>query len=105
VASDGEAAVDVNVGTYPAQTDLQREIVGLADSAGLGVEWQRSFGAWGGLRRSERLVLLADHAAAEAWFMDRLSELAQAGVLARLTTGPVATGDGSLADGQDALRS
>ena len=105
VASDGEAAVDVNVGTYPAQTDLQREIIGLADTAAFGVEWQRTFGAWGGIRRSERLVLLADHAAAEAWFMDRLSELASAGVLERLTTGPVAAVNGALGDGQNALRS
>ena len=84
VVSEGaEAAAYVDVGTYPSQGDLQRDIIRLADEAPFSAEWQRVFGSWGGVRSSSRLVVLGDHRSAEQWFLDRLQDLSDAGVLAR----------------------
>lgn len=80
-AASGEADLIVSVETWPSAADLQREIHGLADVASLGAEWHRSLGAWGGLRRRERLVLLGEPSTAARWISARLDELAAAGIL------------------------
>lgn len=81
----GEAHVMVCVETWPSAADLQRTILAQADDAGFGPEWHRSLGAWGGLKRTERLVVLGDHEAAVVWILARIEELAAAGVLGLLT--------------------
>lgn len=80
-AASGEADLIVSVETWPSAADLQREIHGLADVASLGAEWHRSLGAWGGLKRRERLVLLGEPSTAARWISARLDELAAAGIL------------------------
>ena len=75
----------VSVETWPSAADLQREIHGLADAALLGPEWHRSLGAWGGLKRRERLVLLGEPSTAALWIVARLDELAGAGILGAIS--------------------
>lgn len=95
VGEGSEAAVRIDVGTWPAQGDLQRELIDLADRAAMPATWQRSFGNWGGVRITERLVTLGDHATAERWFLERLDTLADAGILGRISAvGQGATGPG-----------
>ena len=84
VPGEHEAEVCIDVGTYPSQVDLQRELITLADAAAMSAAWQRSHGNWGGLRVTERLVTLGDQPSAEAWFLDGLAVLGDAGILRRI---------------------
>ena len=79
--SAGEAQLMISVETWPSAADIQREILGRAEAAALSADWHRSLGAWGGLKRAERLVVLGDHDSAVAWLMERIGELSAAGVL------------------------
>ena len=81
----------VCVETWSSAADLQREILALADTAGFGSAWHRSLGAWGGLKRTERLVVLGDQDAAVGWILARIVELDTAGVLGLVKGGQVAT--------------
>jgi hypothetical protein len=80
-AKSGDAILIVTVETWPSANDLQRELIALADAAELGPAWQRTYGAWGGLKQHVSLMTLTDPEAAAAWIMARLDELASAGVL------------------------
>ena len=84
-AASGEADLVVSVETWPSASDLQREIHRLADASSFGPEWHRPLGAWGGLQRRERLVLLGDPSAAAQWLLSRIEELSSAGVLKAIT--------------------
>jgi hypothetical protein len=84
----GEADLLVSVETWPSAADLQRDVLTLADSGGLGPEWRRSLGAWGGLRRTERLIRVIDAEAGAAWVIQQINDLDRAGVLPLLHRGP-----------------
>jgi hypothetical protein len=84
-AASGEADLVAAVETWPSAADLQRDLHILADSASFGPEWKRSLGAWGGVKRRERLVLLGDPSAAAGWVLARIEELSAAGLLQAIT--------------------
>lgn len=83
-AQAGDADLFVAVETWPRANDLQRDLIGLADAAGLGAEWSRKYGAWGGLRSACLLAETGDPERAAGWLVERIGELDAAGILPRL---------------------
>jgi hypothetical protein len=86
ISIDAEAHATVWVETRNKAIEPRRRIIEAGDKAGLGSAWQRDLGAWGGLHKSERLVLFATHEAAAEWFIASLAELDSAGVLGLIPT-------------------
>jgi hypothetical protein len=91
------------VQTWPAQTDLQRELIDLADDQAISNRWQRVPGRWGGLRAESALEPLEQRATVD-WYLARLDELHAAGVLDRLAAAdPLPPEDPTLSTHNEAL--
>ena len=84
VSVDGEAQCAVWVETRNKAIEPRRQVIHQADIAGLGPEWERDMGAWGGLHKSARLVSFASHDQVVGWFLTSLAELDEAGILAMI---------------------
>lgn len=88
----GETAVlHVAVETWPSAYETQRAILELADRAEFSAEWQRAFGAWGGVKRTQGLVEVGSPAEGTAWLLAQIADLAAAGILQVVGTGLVRT--------------
>jgi hypothetical protein len=81
ISIDGEAQASVWVETRNKAVEPRRRIVAAADAAGLGDEWVRDMGSWGGLHKVKRLVSFATHEEVVRWFIESLGELGEAGIL------------------------
>ena len=79
--ADGEAELGIGVVTDPKFLPGRSALLSLADAGGLPTSWGRHMAGWEALKIRERLVSFPDHAAARAWLIDRLHELAAAGAL------------------------
>ena len=97
---EAETMASVWLETKPSGLAMQRQVFDRATAVGLGPEWQRLPGRWGGLQVVTPVLELGDHRAVVRWFVERVIELRDAGLLA-LAVGAPAGGALEPADSAD----